>query len=54
MGYFNSEASTYTQHVTYFEDRKWEALPLKEASHQLDQVVERAAGKVGQLPELVP
>ena len=40
--------------TAYFEDGKWEAFPLKEASNQMDQVVKRAAGKVGQLPELVP
>lgn len=45
---------TCTRHVTYFEYGEREALPLKEAGDQLNQVVKGAAGKVGQLPELVP
>lgn len=40
--------------ATYFEDGYWEALPLEEAGDQLGQVVEGAAGKVGQLLELIP
>lgn len=40
--------------ATYFEDGEREALPLEEAANQLGQVVEGAAGKVGQLLELVP
>lgn len=40
--------------ATHFEDGKREALALEEAAKQLGQVVEGAAGKVGQLFELVP
>lgn len=40
--------------ATYFEDGNGEALPLEEAGDQLGQVVECAAGKVGQLLEFIP
>lgn len=39
---------------THFEDGNGEALLLEEAGEQLGQVVEGAAGKVGQLLELIP
>lgn len=41
-------------HVSYFQDGEWETLPLKEAGDQVNQIIEGAAGKAGQLPELVP
>lgn len=44
----------YIHNINYFENGEWEAFPLKEAGDQLDQIVKGAAGKVGQLPELVP
>lgn len=40
--------------ATYFEDGKREALALEEAGNQLGQVVKGAAGKAGQLLELIP
>lgn len=40
--------------ATYFEDGNREAPPLEEAGDQLGQVVECAAGKVGQLLEFIP
>lgn len=40
--------------ATYFEDGNREALALEEGGDQLGQVAECAAGKVGQLLELIP
>lgn len=40
--------------MTHFENGEWEALLLKKAGQEMDQVVKGAARKVGQVLELVP